>query len=241
MDLKEMLAHRRAIRVYDKTKHIDTERVADCLRLAQLAPTSSNMQLWECYHVTDAKTLEALHRACFQQTAATTAQELVVFVVRPNYVKRRATANLTFQERNIREHFPKEKQEKYLKRWSMYYKKAIPFLYGRFFGLFGLLRKGLMQLLTPFRPMLHQTSEADGNVILHKSCALVAETFMLAMSEIGYDTCPLEGFDSWRVKRALHLPFSAQISMIVSCGIRDEATELGERFRIPFEEQYFRI
>ena len=64
---------------------------------------------------------------------------------------------------------------------------------------------------------------------------------MLAMSEIGYDTCPLEGFDSWRVKRALHLPFSAQISMIVSCGIRDEATELGERFRIPFEEQYFRI
>ena len=218
MDLKEMLAHRRAIRVYDKTKHIDTERVADCLRLAQLAPTSSNMQLWECYHITDTKTL-----------------------VRPNYVKRRATTILTFQERNIREHFPKEKQEKYLKRWSMYYKKAIPFLYGRFFGLFGLLRKGLMQLLTPFRPMLHQTSEADGNVILHKSCALVAETFMLAMSEIGYDTCPLEGFDSWRVKRALHLPFSAQISMIVSCGIRDEATELGERFRIPFEEQYFRI
>lgn len=98
-----------------------------------------------------------------------------------------------------------------------------------------------MQLLTPFRPMLHQTSEADGNVILHKSCALVAETFILAMSEIGYDTCPLEGFDSWRVKRALHLPYSAQISMIVSCGIRDEATELGERFRIPFEEQYFRI
>lgn len=121
-----MLAHRRAIRVYDKTKHIDTERVADCLRLAQLAPTSSNMQMWECYHVTDAKTLEALHRACFQQTAATTAQELVVFVVRPNYVKRRATVNLAFQERNIREHFPKEKQEKYLNRWSMYYKKAIP-------------------------------------------------------------------------------------------------------------------
>lgn len=241
MDLKEMLAHRRAIRVYDKTKHIDTERVADCLRLAQLAPTSSNMQLWECYHVTDAKTLEALHRACLQQTSVTTAQELVVFVVRPDYVKRRATANLTFQEQNIREHFPKEKQEKYLKQWDMYYKKAIPFLYGRFFGLLGLLRKGLTQIASPFRPVPRQLSEADGDVILHKSCALVAETFMLAMSEIGYDTCPLEGFDSWRVKRALHLPFSAQISMIVSCGIRDEATELGERFRIPFDEQYFRI
>ena len=241
MDLKEMLAHRRAIRVYDKTKHIDTERVAECLRLAQLTPTSSNMQLGECYHITDTKTLEALHRACFQQTAVTTAQELVVFVVRPDYVKRRATANPTFQERNIREYFPKEKQEKYLKRWSMYYKKAIPFLYGRFFGLFGLLRKGVMQLFTPFRPMLHQTSEADGNVILHKSCALVAETFMLAMSEIGYDTCPLEGFDSWRVKCALHLPYSAQISLIISCGVRNEAAELGERFRIPFEEQYFRI
>ena len=123
----------------------------------------------------------------------------------------------------------------------MYYKTAIPFLYGRFFGLLGLLRKGLTQIASLFRPVRRHLSEADGDVILHKSCALVAETFMLAMSEIGYDTCPLEGFDRWRVKRALHLPFSAQVSMIVSCGIRDEATELGERFRIPFEEQYFRI
>ena len=241
--LHDLLQHRRAVRYFDTERPLDSERVRRHLEEAALAPTSSNMQLWECYHITDTKTLEALHRACLQQTSVTTAQELVVFVVRPDYdyVKRRAKANLTFQERNIREHFPKEKQEKYLKRWSMYYKKAIPFLYGRFFGLLGLLRKGLTQIVSPFRPVRRHLSEADGNVILHKSCALVAETFMLAMSEIGYDTCPLEGIDSWRVKRALHLPYSAQISLIVSCGIRDEATELGERFRIPFEEQYFRI
>lgn len=239
--LHDLLQRRRAVRYFDTERQLESERVRRRLEEAALAPTSSNMQLWECYHITDTKTLEALHRACLQQTSVTTAQELVVFVVRPDYVKRRATANLTFQEQNIREHFPKEKQEKYLKQWDMYYKKAIPFLYGRFFGLLGLLRKGLTQIASPFRPVPRQLSEADGDVILHKSCALVAETFMLAMSEIGYDTCPLEGFDSWRVKRALHLPFSAQISMIVSCGIREEATELGERFRIPFEEQYFRI
>ena len=67
------------------------------------------------------------------------------------------------------------------------------------------------------------------------------QTFMLAMSEAGYDTCPLEGFDSARVKRVLDLPRAARVNMIVSCGIRDEARLLGERVRLPFEEQYHRL
>lgn len=47
MNLEQILNYRRSIRYYSDTKLVDTEKVAHCLRLAQLAPTSSNMQLYE--------------------------------------------------------------------------------------------------------------------------------------------------------------------------------------------------
>jgi nitroreductase len=48
----------------------------------------------------------------------------------------------------------------------------------------------------------------------------------------------MEGFDSKKVKRILQLPFGAEVNMIVSCGIREEAGVWGDRMRIPFEEVY---
>ena len=63
--------------------------------------------------------------------------------------------------------------------------------------------------------MVTTISESDMRVVVHKTCGLAAQTFMLAMAEIGYDTCPLEGFDSRRVKRLLKLPCSAEINMII--------------------------
>jgi nitroreductase len=61
---------------------------------------------------------------------------------------------------------------------------------------------------------------------------------MLAMADEGLDTCPMEGFDSVRVKRLLDLPFGAEINMVVSCGIRDEGGSWGDRMRVDFEEVY---
>lgn len=64
MNLDEVLHHRRSVRVYDKEKPIDTEKVKHCLELATLAPNSSDMQLWEFYHITEPELL-----AKFQGTA----------------------------------------------------------------------------------------------------------------------------------------------------------------------------
>ena len=60
------------------------------------------------------------------------------------------------------------------------------------------------------------------------------------MAAYGYDTCPMEGFDSLRAKRILKLPNSSEINMIISCGKRSEKGVYGPRFRIPFDEIYFR-
>lgn len=80
MSLQEILDHRRAIRHYDPEKPLDPERVKECIKMATLAPTSSNMQLWEAYHVTDKTVLAELAHACLDQLTARTAQEMVVFV-----------------------------------------------------------------------------------------------------------------------------------------------------------------
>ena len=60
-----------------------------------------------------------------------------------------------------------------------------------------------------------------------------------SMAEIGYDTCPMEGFDSEQIKQHLALPPEAEISMVIGCGIRAENGIYGPQFRLPLEKIYF--
>ena len=62
---------------------------------------------------------------------------------------------------------------------------------------------------------------------------------MISMAALGYDTCPMEGFDSVRLKSLLKLPKNAEISMVIGCGVREEDGLYGERFRLPLKEVYF--
>ncbi len=49
--------------------------------------------------------------------------------------------------------------------------------------------------------MYREVSPGDLRVIAHKSTALAAQNFMISMAALGYDTCPMEGLDSKRVKK----------------------------------------
>ena len=75
---------------------------------------------------------------------------------------------------------------------------------------------------------------------MHTSAGLAAQNFMLSMTSKGFDTCPMEGFDSLRVKNILALPRSSEINMIISCGIRDDKGVYGDQIRVPFEKIYFK-
>ena len=241
MSLLDILNHRRAVRHYDADKLIDKDVVRNCIEQATLAPTSSNMQLWEAYHVTDKIVLKELSHACLDQLSARSAQQIVVFITRQDQYKQHAQAALAFERNNIKSYSPAEKQENRIKKQEISYTKLIPFLYSRCFGLWGLVRKTLAQCVGLFRPMMRQVSEGDMRVSVHKSCALAVQTFMLAMSEAGYDTCPLEGFDSLLVKKALNLPYNAEINMVITCGIRATDGVCGARYRRPFKETYHHV
>lgn len=240
MTFEEIVNYRRSVRLYKDTP-IDPERVRHCLKLASLSPNSSNMQMWEFYHITNPETLKKLAVACLSQQAATSAQQMVVFVTRQDLYRKRAKQLIELETQNVLKNSPVEKHEKRIKTWKLYYGYVMPFLYSRFLGIPGIFRKILVGLIGLFRPITYQVSEADTRVVVHKTCALAAQTFMLAMAAEGYDTCPMEGLDSIRVKRILKLPAGTGINMIISCGIRAEGGVWGDRMRVPFDQVYKQI
>ncbi len=238
--VSEAIAYRRSTRVY-KDEPINTEKVKQCLVNASLAPTSSNLQLWEFYHITNKETLSQIAKACFNQNAAKTAQQLVVVVARKDLWKQRAKANIAFIKREYDKEGLSDRDLKRKKMATNYYGKLIPTLYADFLGILGFLKYIVFQIVGLFKPIYRQTRSSDMRIVAHKSAGLAAENFMISMAAIGYDTCPMEGSDTLRVKKILYLPRGAEINMVISCGIRDEKGIYGPRFRVPFEEVYFKV
>ena len=242
MNLEAVLNYRRSIRNYQTDNNLDTEKVKHCLEMATLAPSSSNMQLWEFYHITDKELIQKMAYASLSQNTVASANQIVVFVTRRDLFRSRAKKILQYNRENIKLNSPADSQARRIKKSELYYGKLMPFIYAQFFGLLGLFRKMLTVSISIFRPMVTNSSECDQRVVVHKSCALAAQTFMIAMANEEYDTCPIEGFDSRRVKKLLHLPRGAEINMIVSCGIRNGKRGIhGDRIRVPFDEVYKQI
>ena len=237
MEFSEAVKKRRSVRKFDPDKPIDPQVVRQCLELATLAPNSSNMQLWEFYHVTSEEKLKKLSAYCFDQNAAKTAKQMVVLVTRKDLWKRRVRQHVNHMEAR----FGKKKKEDYSSRERFafsYYKKIVPLTYADFLGVLGWIKYLAYWLIGLFRPIYRQARHSDMRVVVHKTQALAAQTFMLAMTDAGYDTCPMEGSDTLRIKRLLGLPHGAEINMVIACGVRLPEGVYGERFRIPFEEVY---
>jgi len=233
--VSEAIEYRRSIRKFDPEKELDVNVVKKCLINATLAPNSSNLQLWEFYHITDKNLLSKISESCFGQPAAKTAKQIVVTVVRKDLWKNRANDNLNF--------FKSKKDslsDKEFKLTQRYYKKVIPFVYKDFLGILSLSKYLFAFIVGFFRVMYRQLKRSDTRIVAHKSAALASQNFMISMAGFSYDTCPMEGFDSIKIKRILNLNSKSEINMIIGCGIRLEEGVYGKRFRIPFEKVYYR-
>ena len=51
-----------------------------------------------------------------------------------------------------------------------------------------------------------------------RSCGIAAQTIMLAAREMGYDTCPMDGFDFNAVSKLLNLPADHTPTMFITVG-----------------------
>ena len=233
----DIVKARRSVRIYNDKAPFDSDAVKRSLERAILAPNSSNLQLWEFYCVKTKSKKEELAKYCLGQNAAKTANELIVFVARKDKWKQRAA----FVLNEAKKDFP-EKTGKREKLLVDYYTKIIPTLYfSDPVDLTGGLKSIVSMVGGAFQPIPREVTAADMRVVVHKSVALAAQTFMLSMQAEGYDTCPMEGFDSRRVKKFLGLPRAAEITMIVSVGTAKPEGIYGKRIRIPNEEVIFEI
>jgi nitroreductase len=218
----DIVNSRRSVRFFSDDP-IPEEVIDQCFEAALLAPNSSNLQVWEIHHVRDAEKKALLVKYCLGQPAASTAKELFVFVARPDMWKRNNQWML--DEFDKRKDVPAQAYQYFRKITRLAYTTGVlsvvvPFKW-MFFNIRGVFKP------TPREPI----GKMGMRMWAHKSTTLACANFMLAMRAHGFDTCPMEGLDSKRVKKLLNLPRGAAITMAISAGKRAEGGIYGPRFR----------
>ena len=229
---EEIIQRRRSNRKFDANIEVPDDVIVRSLERSILSPNSSNMQLWEFQWIKDPALKESFTALCLDQNAARTSKQLVVFVTRKDLWKQRAAWNYNKIKEGINGE-PNTAQ----KRGLDYYGKIMPLAYrSDIFGITTLVRRALCFFMGLRKPFMRFGGDADQRVTVHKSCALAAQTFMLSIAAEGFESCPMEGFDAIRVKRALGLPAGAEINMIIAVGKGTEPGIWGPRFRVPYNE-----
>ncbi len=222
-----IVEHRRSIRIYDGNP-LPPEVMEQCLEEAILAPSSSNLQVYQLYWVKSPQQKQALAKACLGQLAATTAGDLVVVAARHDKWQQNLKKLVALMTAEGKELPPSLKK---------YYLKLIPTLYRKDpFGVLNLARRLIFTAIGFKKPIVRTpVNDGDHRIWGHIQASLVAQTLMLAISARGYDSCPMGGFDETLVKKILGLPRAAEITMVISAGTRKPEGLYGPRLR--FDKQ----
>lgn len=234
LEYEKVVQSRRSVRIFtDETiPHAITEKVLD---QALLAPNSSNLQTWEFYRITTQTIRTQVVKACFSQNAAKTAQELIVCVARPSNYRRN-----TQQMMQIIDQFYSGKTPDSIKA---YYSKLAPLIYWQGpFGIAGFLKRIIFFFLGFFRPVpRNPMSLSDMKLWAAKSVALACENIMLSYRAYGYDSCPMEGFDEVRLRKAVGYGRNAFTVMVIAAGKRAENGVYGPQIRLPKSQFLFEV
>lgn len=222
MEFFDSLEKRRSVRKY-LPEPVPKEVMEKAFSAALLAPNSSNLQPWEIYRVTSPEKRAELVTACFNQSSAATAAELVVFIARTDTWRRNRSLIL---EELTKRGAPKMTFD--------YYHKIVPLMYVHgWLDLIGWLKRITFSIVGIFRPVPRGPfSKAKVKAVLSKTVALACENFMLAITAQGYSTCPMEGFDECRVKKILGLGSESTPVMVISIGKEDPEGIYGPRLRL---------
>jgi nitroreductase len=232
----EIVNERRSVRHFDTDNFDGQEAVKRSIERAILSPNSSNMQLWEFYRITSPAAKKELTSYCFNQPAAGTASELLVIVCRPDKWQTHAHLNFKF----VTQKDNSDKKVAGVGTPGYYYGTVIPKLYNPGVPFVSDIAKKIFSWYKGLKaPFYREVTSHDVRVIVHKSAALSAQTFMLSMKAEGYDTCPMEGLDSKRIKQYLSLPEAAEISMVIGIGKGLPKGIYGPRYRFPHEGVVF--
>jgi nitroreductase len=219
----DLVASRRSIREF-LPDPIPQDVLDRCLDAARLAASTSNLQPWEFVVLRSPDARARANEVCFNQRGTASAPLLVAVVAHLDTWQRTSRFILdTLKERGILRASQTE-----------YWDRHVPLIYtwGPW-GLWGLAKKAFCRLRSLSRPTHNLMDKSDVRAMIHKSTALAAATFMLALRAEGYDSCPMEGFDPWRAKGLLGLGRRAEVSMFLAIGKRGPKAIWWERILVP--------
>ena len=78
--------------------------------------------------------------------------------------------------------------------------------------------KAASDVLVPMIGQYYQNNDQVQRDEAMRSCGMAATTLMLAAKEMGYDTCPMDGFDFAAVSKMLNLPADHIPTMFIVVG-----------------------
>ena len=225
--VRGVIERRRAIRDFAPSE-VDDDDLRAILEAALLAPSSSNLQLFRLHVVKDSKKRAALAHACMSQRAARTAPVLIAVAACP------VEAARSIEEQDLAlaaEPSLSLEARKHAVRHLSKLRAIVRFTPGSLWVPVTRVALWIARKLAPI-PDLATGARAFRDWAVRNS-AFAAQTLMLAAEALGYASCPMEGFDRFRVERALGLK-NEHVWLVIALGRRAADARVDPRWRRPF-------
>lgn len=204
----EKLVHERySCRSFHK-KEVPHRVIEKLLDITRQTPSAYNLQPIHFVVVQDEKLKKKLHPFCLKQPQVLESSFLVLFAGDREVAKNHG--DLVLHAEQLSGSFSDEKA----KRFQGYLKMG--FLRCSFWPFIAM--KKLFARLVRSRACLPQLPYENMDAWLHEQAGLSCMTFTLAATSAGLSTCMMGAFDEKRVKKALGLPSSWTIPIMVAVG-----------------------
>lgn len=228
-EILEALFHRRAVKAFEPIK-IPAALREQILDAARHAPSSFNMQPYRFFWVESPARKATAAKLCMGQRPAETASALVVAVADIGSLAATAQAQAEWMRRSG---FSSAKIRDYERTAKI---GRILFMPGPF-GIFGAIKWAIFRLVNLWKTM--GMPPVFRQAVLKwatKSTSLACENLMIAAEALGFNTCPMEGFDGRRLSRFLGLSTRYhEIVMVIAIGKKSSAYLSPPQWRRPLD------
>ncbi len=220
----EIVRARRAVRRFKEGVGLPEGAMEAMLDAARWAPSGYNLQPTHFVVVEDAGTKEALMKACMDQTQIVQAPATVVFVgdrdVARAHLKKVLAADLANGAVD--------------ERYCAFMRKQVKLSFGTGPCGFGWFWKAFGGPVGKLFRQVPSIPAVERRYWLAKQMMLSAMVFMLAATDRGLATCPMEGFDEGKVRKALGIPRRYVVGLVTPVGYAEG--EIKGRSRLGLDE-----
>lgn len=227
----QVIRQRQAVRSFSP-REVAEETIRELIELSNRAPSAYNIQPWHFIVVRDIELRRLLHELTLKQIQVLEAPVSVVFIADPNCWKESYERVLNL---GVASNALSKEQADFCRKSVQFIFEIAPY------GLFGFIKKLIHPFLRfkqPLPDLLY--SYADICRYVKAQTNFAAANFMLAARAAGLDTCPMESFDEYRVKKLLKIPPQMTVALIISLGYRSEdKNELPQSVRLPLAEKLY--